>query len=97
MVYIIVTLSIKLTTKHGSLAASLPSELKNMVFIWLSEDEIAEFLNKSEWNKSKKKENILLDGCYLVLIRGVPYLFDLTPQRVFEGGIYFYITFFLNH
>ena len=62
MVYIIVT-PIKLTTRHGSLADYLPSELKNVVFM-----AIAKFLNKSEWNKCKNKENISLDGCYLLLI-----------------------------
>ena len=55
---------------------------------------MAEFLNKSEWNKCKNKEKVLLDGCYLLLIRGVPYLFDLTPQSLFKGGTYFKILFF---
>ena len=30
---------------------------------WLSEDEIAEFLTKTEWKESGNTQNILLDGC----------------------------------
>ena len=67
MVYIIVTPSIKLTTRHGILAAYLPTK-KYQWCLWLSEHEMAEFLNKSEWNKCKTKENILLDGSCLLLI-----------------------------
>ena len=66
-IIIIVTPSIKLTTRHGSLAAYLPTK-KYQWCLWLSEHEMAEFLNKSEWNKCKTKENILLDGSCLLLI-----------------------------
>ena len=58
---------------------------------------MAEFLNKSEWNKCKNKENISLDGSCLLLIWRVPYLFDLTPQRLFKAAFtsksfFFFLT-----
>ena len=41
-------------------------ELKKMAFTWLSEDEIAEFLTKTERKKSLNTQNILLNACYLL-------------------------------
>ena len=41
-----------------------PSELEKL-YSWLSEDDIAKFLTKTEWKKCKNMQNILLDGCYL--------------------------------
>ena len=37
-----------------------------MAFTWLSEDEIAEFLTKTERKKSQNTQNILLNACYLL-------------------------------
>ena len=41
-------------------------------------DEVAEFLTKTERRKSKNKQNILLDGCYLLFeeyLHGKKHLF----------------------
>ena len=39
-----------------------------MAFTWLSEDEIAEFLINTERKESKITQNLLLDGCYDVMV-----------------------------
>ena len=40
------------------------SELNKMAFTLLCENEVAEFLTKTERKESKNTQNILLDGCY---------------------------------
>ena len=63
------------------LLGQIKSELKRWRS-WLFEDEIAELLTKTEWEKCKNMQNILLNGFYLLFEE---YLQDETSVYILKA------------
>ena len=65
--------SINLVSKARRPSCLFTSEQNKMAFTRLSEDELAEFLTKTEQKEiNKNTHNILLDGCYLFFGKYMP-------------------------